>query len=398
MTSAPAPSRRILMLAPEPMLQPRGTPLSILHRLRALSALGYEVDLVTYPLGEPIEIPGVRVLKVWRPWGLRRIKIGPSAPKLVLDVLLGATALGCLLRRRYAAIHSHEEAVFIAAVYVRLFRLPHLYDMHSSLPQQFDNWRTWYARFVSRVAFRMERWAIRHSDALITICPALADHVRAIDPAKPHLTIENAMTVNGAPSSEDANTIRARYGFDGTPLIVYVGNFEPYQGVDFLLESFAWVRQRLPQARLLIVGGSDEDIAKRRDGILARKLADAVHFIGTVAPEQVAAYLDAGDVLVSPRVSGTNTPLKLYAYLKAGKPIVATDLPTHTQVLNPDLAVLAQANPPAFGQALLDVLSDAPRAAELGRRARAFAETHYNDASYVQRVAQVYQWLLEGRA
>ena len=398
MSSVRTPSRRILMLAPEPVLQPRGTPLSVFHRLRALSALGYEVDLVTYPLGEPIAIPGVRVLRVWRPWGLRRIKIGPSAPKLVLDALLAATALGCLLRRRYAAIHSHEEAVFIAAVYARVFRLPHLYDMHSSLPQQFSNWRTWYARPASRLASRMEHWAIRHSDVLITICPALADHVRAVDSAKPHLMIENAMTVNGAPSAEDARVIRARYGLNGAPLIVYVGNFEPYQGVDLLLDSFVWVQERLPQARLLIIGGTRDDIARRREGIRARKLDDAVHFTGTVAPEHVAAYLDAGDVLVSPRVSGTNTPLKLYAYLKAGKPIVATDLPTHTQVLSPEVAVLASAQPQAFGQALLEVLSDAPRAAALGRRARAFAEAHYDEASYTQRVAQAYQWLLEERA
>ena len=87
------------MLAPEPVLQPRGTPMSVYHRLRALSALGYAVDLVTYPLGEDIEIPHVRILRVWRPWGMQRIKIGPSAPKLLLDLFLAVVALGCLLRR-----------------------------------------------------------------------------------------------------------------------------------------------------------------------------------------------------------------------------------------------------------------------------------------------------------
>ena len=58
-------------------------------------------------------------------------------------------------------------------------------------------------------------------------------------------------------------------------------------------------------------------------------------------------------MLVSPRIAGTNTPLKLYAYLKTGKPIVATDLPTHTQVLTSQTALLAPPDPRAFGQALL---------------------------------------------
>ena len=48
----------------------------------------------------------------------------------------------------------------------------------------------------------------------------------------------------------------------------------------------------------------------------------------------------ACDILVSPRIRGTNTPLKIYSYLRSGKPIVATDLLTHTQVLSPDVARL----------------------------------------------------------
>jgi glycosyltransferase involved in cell wall biosynthesis len=69
--------------------------------------------------------------------------------------------------------------------------------------------------------------------------------------------------------------------------------------------------------------------------------------------EEIPAYLDAATLLVSPRSTGTNTPLKIYQYLRSGRPIVATNLRTHTQVLAEDTAFLAEpdrrtALPPRF--------------------------------------------------
>lgn len=388
---------RILMLAPEPVLQPRGTPMSVYYRLRALSALGYEVDLITYPLGEPIDVPGVRVLRAWRPWGLRRIKIGPSLPKVVLDAFMVAMALGCLLRRRYAALHSHEEMVFPAAVFAGVFKLPHLYDMHSSLSQQFRNWRKWYAAPVSRLADTMERWAIRRSQVLITICQALTDQVRLIDPSKPLVTIENAATLDAPHTAETLAALRAEHDVTGAPLIVYTGNFEPYQGVDLLLESFTQVARRLPAARLMMIGGTAQDIAAKRAWAQAHGVATAVRFVGTVPPQAVSRYLAMADALVSPRIAGTNTPLKIYAYLKSGKPVVATDLPTHTQVLSIETAFLAAPQPGVFAEALHAALTDPARAGAIAQRALALAQSEFSEEGYRTRVAQGYRLLLGER-
>ena len=58
---------RILMIAPEPFFEPRGTPFSEFHRIRALTALGHTVDLVTYPFGEDVTMAGLRVFRAIRP-------------------------------------------------------------------------------------------------------------------------------------------------------------------------------------------------------------------------------------------------------------------------------------------------------------------------------------------
>src|SRR5262249_57422729 len=130
---------RILMIAPEPFFEPRGTPFSEFHRIRALTALGHHVDLVTYPFGQTVAMPGLRIFRSLRPPFLHHVKIGPSLVKIPLDALLTLTVLRRALSERYDAIHSHEEGGLIGAVLAAILRVPHLYDMHSSLPQQLTN-------------------------------------------------------------------------------------------------------------------------------------------------------------------------------------------------------------------------------------------------------------------
>ncbi len=130
---------RILMIAPEPFFEPRGTPFSEYHRIRALLDLGHTVDLVTYPFGADVQLPGLRIFRAARPPFVSHVKIGPSAAKLFLDLTLTATALNRARLGRYDAVHSHEEAAAIGVVISAALGVPHLYDMHSSLPQQLEN-------------------------------------------------------------------------------------------------------------------------------------------------------------------------------------------------------------------------------------------------------------------
>ena len=95
-------------------------------------------------------------------------------------------------------------------------------------------------------------------------------------------------------------------------------------------------------------------------------------FTGQQPAREIPGFVQACDVLVSPRIRGTNTPLKIYSYLRSGKPIVATDLLTHTQVLTPEIALLVAPEPEPFAAAML-ALHRQPRARERCRRAGARA-------------------------
>ena len=374
------------MIAPEPFFEPRGTPFSEYHRIRALIELGHTVDLVTYPFGRDVAMPGLRVFRSIRPPFVHDVGIGPSWRKLPLDLLVALSTLRRAVTGRYDAVHSHEEGSWFGVLIAGMLGVPHLYDMHSSLPQQLQNFAYSRSRALASVFKRLERFVIRRSRVVIVICPQLQDVVREIDAAVPAVLIENAPGAADPATAGTGAAVRATLHLaPETPLILYTGTFEAYQGLDLLFASMPAVLREMPSARLVLAGGRPEQIDEARRAAGALGIGDAVIFAGQQPAEEIPSFLDAADVLVSPRSLGTNTPLKIYQYLHSGRPIVATRLLTHTQVLDDDVAYLAEPSPAAFGAGILAALSDPEGARRVGARARHLADTKYSYEAYLGR-------------
>jgi glycosyltransferase involved in cell wall biosynthesis len=327
------------------------------------------------------------VIRSLRPPFISRVKIGPSAAKFPLDALLTLTAFRVGLTGKYDAIHSHEEGGVIGVVLSWLLRVPHLYDMHSSLPQQLTN----FAFTGSSVARGIVRWfeklMINQSKVVIVICPALEDTVRQTAPDANVVLIENAPgSAEDQATPELAAAVRARHGLPAdTPLVLYTGTFEAYQGLDLLFASMAHVKQARPDARLLLAGGKPDQVARAQAQAQAAGIGDVTIFAGERPASEIPAYLLACDVLVSPRSRGTNTPLKIYQYLRSGKAIVATRLLTHTQVLDDETSILTGTSPAEFGDGILLALTDRTRAAAIGANAQHLAETKYSYEAYLDK-------------
>jgi glycosyltransferase involved in cell wall biosynthesis len=399
MLQSPVLQMRILMIAPEPFFEPRGTPFSEYHRIRALLALGHTVDLVTYPFGRDVTMDGLRVFRCARPPLMTEIGIGPSWKKIPLDLALLLTACRRALSDTYDAVHSHEEGSFFGVVLAGLLGLPHLYDMHSSLPQQLTNFAYSKSRLLKAAFGWMERFVIRRSRVVIVICPQLEDVVRGIDMAVPSVLIENAPGSGDTPTEGSGLAVRSALQLDErAPMVLYTGTFEAYQGLDLLFASMKQVIAQRPDARLVLAGGRPDQIAAAGRQAAAAGIGPATMFAGQRPAEEIPAFLDAADVLVSPRSLGTNTPLKIYQYLRSGRPIVATRLLTHTQVLDDDVAFLTEATPEGFGAGILAAISDPERARAVGARARHLADTKYSYEAYLARTRQACAHLFADRA
>jgi glycosyltransferase involved in cell wall biosynthesis len=386
---------KILMIAPEPFFEPRGTPFSEYHRIRALLELGHTVDLVTYPFGRDVSMPGLRVFRCLRPPFVREVRIGPSLAKVPLDLTLTLTAVRRAMLERYDVVHSHEEGSIIGVLLAALLGVPHLYDMHSSLPQQLSNFSFSRSRLLARLFTWTERFVIRRSKVVVVICPHLEETVRSIEPNARAVLIENAPGSGDAPVAGSGARVRRDLGIEErAPLVLYTGTFEAYQGLDLLFAAMRRVLDRRPDARLVLAGGRSEQIATARSQAAQAGLGTAVVFAGQRPAEEVPAFLDAADVLVSPRSTGTNTPLKIYQYLRSGRPIVATRLLTHTQVLDDAVAFLTDPTPEGFAAGILAALADPAAARAVGDRARDLAETKYSYDAYLARTRQACAYVM----
>jgi glycosyltransferase involved in cell wall biosynthesis len=201
--------------------------------------------------------------------------------------------------------------------------------------------------------------------------------------------IENAPGSGGTASTSAPGDVRAAAGVPaGAPMVLYTGTFEAYQGLDLLFAAMKPVLAQLPEARLVLAGGHPDQVERARREAAAVGVGASTVFVGERPAEDIPAYLEAADVLVSPRSRGKNTPLKIYQYLRSGKPIVATDLLTHTQVLDSTVAELTDPTAEAFGAGILRVLRDGDRAAAISAAARSLADTRYTYDAYVARTRE----------
>jgi glycosyltransferase involved in cell wall biosynthesis len=392
-------SLRILMLAPEPFFEPRGTPFSEYHRIKAIGELGHRIDLVTYPIGRDVELPNLQIFRSARPPLVTKVRVGPSLTKVVLDGLMLFTIARRVMSTRYDAVHSHEEMGLVGVWLSKLLGIPHLYDMHSSLPQQLSNFRFSRSAVLRRAFEWAEQRMIHRSRVVITICQELQDTVRHMGLGDRALLIENVMggDVEDAPSLS-AVEVRERWRVTpDAPLVLYTGTFEAYQGLQLLIQAAALLAKTHPQARVLVVGGERAQVEAARKQAEQLGGAGIMVFAGQQPARDIPAFVDACNILVSPRMRGTNTPLKIYSYLRSGKPIVATDLLTHTQVLSSEVACLVPVDPMAFAAAIGDLIGRPEERARLAAAAAGLAAAKYSRESYVRRTAEAYARLIDAR-
>ena len=380
---------RILLVAPQPFYQERGTPIAVRMLIEVLCGQGHAVDLLTYHEGANLDIDGLRILRTPALPGLRHVPIGISWKKLVCDLLLSARLLGLVLTHRYDVIHAVEEAVFPAILLRSSARARVVYDMDSMLGESLvSKWRL--LRPAERVLRAMERAVIRRSDAVFAVCNDLAQHATTDAPGVPVFLIED-VALPTQQSGSGAEPLRELLDIRGT-LALYVGNLQRYQGIEVLVCAMAQLPETL-DLTLVLIGGAPDEIARMRSLVRKLHLEERVYLLGPRPLAQLGGFLVQADVLVSPRLRGSNTPMKIYSYMSSGTAILATRIASHTQVLDEDSAVLAEPNPQALAKGLATLASDAALRGRLGAAARRRANERYSVEAFRRKVCAAYRTL-----
>jgi glycosyltransferase involved in cell wall biosynthesis len=363
------PGEKVLYILPQPYLLSRGSSFRAQATLDALADLGYQVDLLCYPVGIDPKNKKYTVLRSRRPPFLHSVKIGPSVKKVFFDIPLALSARQLEHKKHYDIIHGVEEAGFIAVSIGSKMAIPSIFDMHSWMSQQIEDGHYVKSALLLNGFKKFEARAMNRARAIITVGDemteilhkSLAPKVYSVTLPDCPLAIEESLI-----PPELREDISGRFFSRPAKTILYTGNFHSYQGIDLLLAAFRELKSSVSgrfDLRLLLVGGG---VAEKKSVNLYRKMAadfgidGEVEFCGEFPVEAMPVFMEKADILVSSRVKGNNVPLKVYTYLASGKLLVATRIPSHTQVLNDNNCLLADPEPAALSSTLLYGLEGIP--------------------------------------
>jgi glycosyltransferase involved in cell wall biosynthesis len=265
-----------------------------------------------------------------------------------------------------------------------------VHDLESSHPSKAARWpRGVWARFLPWV----DRKALRGSCRVVSLTEAFRQWAvqRKLRAASEIAVIPDAYDPD-LYYPVDARAARRDLGLPENVFIVgYSGLTFAYRRLDLLVEAFRRVAAEDPAALLLLVGGRPDEVEDLRKQARELGLERNVVTTGQIQQAEAARYVAASDVLVIPdTVTGlTASPLKLFEYMAAGRPVVSKDMPALREIVDERAAVFFRPGDAAnLGDALLCLWRDPAARAAMGRAAAEQAE-QYTYRARARKIAQV---------
>lgn len=388
---------KILMMAPHPFYQERGTPIAVDLLLKSLSQAGHKVDVITFPEGEDRVYPGVNYHRV-KPLGrIEGVRPGFSIKKLYLDLFVFLKFFGLMFKQRYDAVHAVEESVYMAMLICPLYRTPYIYDMDSSMVTQLLDKAPVLEKIEGLLRF-IESLPARYAKIVVPCCDALADDVKPyrLSKDKPTIALKDISLLDKSqkiPSSGiniQQHVSNSDKAIVPQKVLMYIGNLESYQGIDLMIEGFAKACSSMSDLVLIVVGGEQQHIDVYQTKAAKLNVAESVFFLGKQPVTDLYALMIQSDILLSPRTQGINTPMKVYSYLDSGVPVIATRLPTHTQVMSDENTLLVEPDAEYFSQGILSLVNDPKLRFSLTKHAAEFIRKEHSWDSFDRVVNQIY--------
>jgi PEP-CTERM/exosortase A-associated glycosyltransferase len=255
-----------------------------------------------------------------------------------------------------------------------------------------------------RLTRELENNAVAEADAVVTICRGLKQDLVARGFPSENITIAPNgvdLTLFGDPPARDA-ALAKQLDLGKGPVIGFIGSFYDYEGLDVLIAAMPALIARVPQAKLLLVGGGPMEATLKAQAEVS-PAASAIRFVGRVPHHEVERYYSLTDVLAYPRkasrLTELVTPLKPLEAMAQGKLVAASAVGGHRELIEDGVtgALFAPDDPQACADALAALLADRRTWPAIRKAAKRHVAENHDWARNVQRYLAVYQALLVPR-
>lgn len=350
---------------------------------RSLVRAGYDVTLVS-PHEQDEEVDGVRILSVPKNltrWGRM---LATSGRVLLQGLKVKATIY-----------HFHDPELIPVGLLLRLLGKKVIYDIHEYNAETVltKHWLPTGARgAVSRAVMWLDRYAVRKMSSVVVVNEHMAELFRAgLSLPRPIVAVHNYPELPEVAGD-------AGHSCD-EPVAIYVGSLSKDRGLEILLEMGERLKRAHAQARVQVLGPLDLAGVRAEYAFVDRWGAYGVEHLGTVAHRDVAKRLRHARVGLIPWLPTPNhlkgIPVKLFEYMLAELPVVASDFGFISQIVRDTGCglLVPPGDAAALSKAIEVLLRDPSRAAEMGQRGRMAVLDRYNWGSEEKKLLALYESL-----
>ncbi len=383
----------IAMVAACPFPANHGTPAAIKEMSEELARRGHSVRVVTYPLRHEIPVTGVEIDRVAQVGSNREVNVGPSYQRLAFDALLVFKLFQVVRRHKVEVIHAHNyEGALVGGFVGKFTRVPVIYNAINTMIGELASFNFIRPRALAIGLAKVLDYVVpRMADMIITDTEELRSFIldKGIDPARV-ITIHSGVRPEMF-AAADGSRVRDRFAAGDSPLIIYTGTFDDFQGLDYLMAAFKIVHERKPAASLLLVGSTINPAHSAKYERMAAELGFVSRFrMASCSLDELPDFLAAADVAVVPRPESAGIPTKLLNYMAAGNAIVSFKQ-SATILQHGETALLIEpATAENFAQGIVSLLDDPALAQKLRANVKSFVVGRFDWPSIAAKLEAVY--------
>jgi glycosyltransferase involved in cell wall biosynthesis len=368
---------RVLEVGALPFPTHQGTQALLREQCEALARRGNEVHLLVYAhCAYPYTPPGYSLHRL-ADWPRERsLRSGPSWRKAVLDIVLAAEVRRLSERLRPDVVHAHNYEGLVAALAARQLA-PVVYHAHTLFEYELPTFAPPAARLAVRaIGGAMDRALPRRAALTLAVSPRLA--MELVRRGHPPDLVEPSLPGFDVPPQRpgDGDRVRRRLGLHGCEVVGYAGNLDSYQGLPWLVDAVAELAMSRPALRLLVITASDTRVLEQ--GMAARGVADRLRLVPHGSFTEAFEHIGAAHVCAVPRTAPGGIPIKLLAYLAAGRPVVSTESGTAGLMLGDAVTVVADRDPVDLARGVAWLLDHPAEADRRGAAGRAIIERGFS--------------------